>query len=108
MQLTDFQFEIATAVAGSEKKLKKRPIGVGGFCTESPLKFEGRYVETTLKLAKLGFPCVVESFPLGGATAPVTLAGSLVMTNAEILSGVCTVQLASPGTSTSVSMCCRG
>jgi len=102
MQLTDFQLEIAAAVAGSEKKLKKRPIGVGGFCTESPLKFEGRYVETTLKLAKLGFPCVVESFPLGGATAPVTLAGSLVMTNAEILSGVCTVQLASPGTSTSV------
>ncbi len=40
--------------------------------------------------------------PIGGATAPVTLAGSLVMTNAEILSGVCTIQLASPGTSTSV------
>jgi trimethylamine--corrinoid protein Co-methyltransferase len=102
MQLTDYQLEIATAVAGSEKKLKKRPIGGGGFCTESPLKFEGRYVEIALKLAKLGFPCVVESFPLGGATAPVTLAGSLVMTNAEVLSGVCTVQLASPGTSTSV------
>ncbi len=40
--------------------------------------------------------------PLGGATAPVTFAGCLVMTNAEILSGVCTVQLAAPGTSTSV------
>ncbi|UCE15771.1 MAG: trimethylamine methyltransferase family protein [Candidatus Bathyarchaeota archaeon] len=103
MQLTDYQLEIATAAAGSEKKLKNRPLGGGGFCTESPLKFEGRYVEITLKLAKLGFPCVVESMPLGGATAPVTLAGSLVITNAEVLSGVCTVQLASPSTSTSVS-----
>jgi trimethylamine--corrinoid protein Co-methyltransferase len=101
-QLTDYQLEIATAVAGSEKKLRERPLGDGGFCTESPLKFEGRYVEITLKLAKLGFPCWIASFPLGGATAPITLAGSLVMTNAEILSGVCTVQLASPGTSTSV------
>jgi trimethylamine--corrinoid protein Co-methyltransferase len=103
MQLTDYQLEIATAVAGSEKKLKKRPIGGGGFCTESPLKFEGRYVEIALKLAKLGFPCGVASMPIGGATAPVTLAGCLVVTNAEVLSGVCTVQLASPGTSMRVS-----
>ena len=101
-QLTDYQLEIATAVAGSEKNLKKRPLGEGGFCTESPLKFEGRYVETTLKLAKLGFPCSVASMPLGGATAPVTLAGSLVITNAEILSGLTTLQLACPGTSVTV------
>lgn len=97
-QLTDFQLEIATAVAGSEKKLKERPLGEGGFCTESPLKFEGRYVETSLELAKLGFPCWVGSMPLGGATAPVTLAGSLVVTNAEILGGLSTIQLACPGT----------
>jgi trimethylamine--corrinoid protein Co-methyltransferase len=102
MQLTDYQLEIATAAARSRKKMRKRPLGGGGFCTESPLKFEGRYVEIALKLAKLGYPCTVESLPLGGATAPVTFAGCLVMTNAEILSGVCTVQLASPGTSTSV------
>jgi trimethylamine--corrinoid protein Co-methyltransferase len=101
-QLTDYQLEIATAAAGSEKKLKERPIVDGSFCTESPLKFEGRYVEITLKLAKLGFPCTVASMPLGGATAPVTFAGCLVMTNAEILSGICTIQLAAPDTHTSV------
>jgi trimethylamine--corrinoid protein Co-methyltransferase len=102
MQLTDYQLEIATAAAGSRKKLRKRPLGGGGFCTESPLKFEGRYVEVALKLAKLGYPCDVESMPLGGATAPVTFAGCLVTTNAEILSGVCTIQLAAPDTHTSV------
>ncbi|UCE15521.1 MAG: trimethylamine methyltransferase family protein [Candidatus Bathyarchaeota archaeon] len=102
-QLTDYQLEIATAAAGSEKKLKERPIADGGFCTESPLMFEGRYVEIALKLAKLGFPCGIASMPLGGATAPVTPAGALVITNAEILSGVCTIQLAAPGISTSVS-----
>ncbi len=97
-QLTDYQLEIATAAAGNEKRLKERPLGEGGFCTESPLKLEGRYVETTLRLAKLGFPCWVGSMPLGGATAPVTLAGSLVITNAEILSGLSVIQLACPGT----------
>jgi len=102
MQLTDYKLEIATAVAGSEKKLKERPIVGGGFCIESPLKFEGRYVEIALKLAKLGFPCGVASMPFGGATAPVTSAGCLVMTNAEILSGITTIQLAAPGTSTRV------
>jgi len=101
-QLTDYQLEIATAAAGSKKKLRERPLGGGGFCTESPLQFEGRYIETTLKLAKLGFPCWVDSMPLGGATAPVTLAGSLVMTNAEILSGLSTIQLGCPGTSMGV------
>jgi len=98
-QLTDYQLEIATAVAGSEKKLMERPLGEGGFCTESPLKFEGRYVEIALKLAELGFPCWLGSMPLGGATAPMTPAGNLVITNAEILSGICTIQLACPGTS---------
>jgi len=102
MQLTDYQLEIATAAARSRKKMRKKPLRGGGFCTESPLKFEGRYVDIALKLAKLGYPCEVESMPLGGATAPVTFVGCLVTTNAEILSGVCTVQLASPGTSTSV------
>ena len=102
LKLTDYQLEIATAVAGSEKKLKDRPIVGGGFCTESPLQFDGRFVEITLKLAKLGFPCDVESMPLAGATAPVTLTGALIMTNAEILSGITTIQLVAPGTSVSV------
>ncbi len=101
-KLTDYQLEIATAVAGSEKKLKERPIVGGGFCTESPLQLDGRFVETTLKLAKLGFGCDVESMPLAGATAPVTLTGALIMTNAEILSGITTIQLVAPGTNVSV------
>jgi len=102
LELTDYQLEIATAVAGSEKKLKDRPIMGGGFCTESPLQLDGRFVEITLKLAKLGFPCLVESMPLAGATAPVTLTGALIITNAEILSGITTIQLAAPGIGVSV------
>jgi trimethylamine--corrinoid protein Co-methyltransferase len=101
-RLADYQLEIATVVAGSKKKLKERPLGWQGFCAESPLKFEGRYVEIALNLAKFGFPLWISTNSLGGATAPVTLAGNLVQANAEILSGVCTIQLACPGTNMSV------
>ncbi len=96
--LLDRVVEMATAVAGSEKKLKQRPLIGGFFCTESPLKLEGVFVETSLKLARMGLPCGIASMPLGGATAPATLAGTLLMANAEMLSGICTVELLCPGT----------
>jgi len=51
-----------------------------------------------LKLAELGFDSYVGSMPQAGATAPVTLAGMLVVTNAEILGGISITQLAYPGT----------
>ena len=96
--LLDRLIEMAVAVAGSEKKLKQRPLIGGFFTTESPLKLEGVFVETALKLASMGFPCGIASMPQGGATAPATLAGTLLMTNAEMLSGICTVELLCPGT----------
>ncbi|UCE16743.1 MAG: trimethylamine methyltransferase family protein [Candidatus Bathyarchaeota archaeon] len=96
--LLDRLIEMTVAVAGSEKKLKQRPLIGGFFCTESPLQLEGVFVETTLKLANMGFGCGIASMPMGGATAPSTLAGTLLMANAEMLCGICTVQLLCPGT----------
>ena len=96
--LVDYVLEIAKTVAGSEEALRKRPLGNGEFCVTSPLEVDGRIVEATLKLAGFDFPCSVASMPLAGATAPVTLAGALTLTNAEILAGVSIIQLARPGT----------
>jgi trimethylamine--corrinoid protein Co-methyltransferase len=96
--LVDYVLEIAKAVAGDEEALLKRPLGNGEFCVTSPLEVDGRIVEAALKLARFGFPCSVASMPLAGATAPVTLAGALTLTNAEILAGISIVQLARPGT----------
>jgi len=95
--LVDYVLEIAKAVGGSEESLRKRPLGNGEFCVTSPLTLDGRIVEATLKLADCGFPCSVASMSLTGATAPVTLAGALTLTNAEILGGISIIQLAHPG-----------
>jgi trimethylamine--corrinoid protein Co-methyltransferase len=47
--------------------------------------------------AGLGIPATINSEPLGGATAPVTLAGCLVIGDADTLSGLVINQLLEPG-----------
>ena len=44
-----------------------------------------------------GVPMMVNAEPAGGVTAPATLAGELVVGNAEALSGVVICQLLKPG-----------
>jgi len=101
--LFDYQLEVAKVVAGGEEALRKRPVLGGGFWGMSPLQFHGAYVERALKLAGLGLPSFVGSMTQAGATTPVTLAGMLAVTNAEILGGISIIQLASPGTQMSAS-----
>jgi len=101
--LFDYQLEMVKVVAGNEEALRKRPLLAGGFWGMSPLQFHGVYVEHALKLAELGLPSFVGSMTQAGATAPVTLAGILVVTNAEILGGISLIQLAFPGTRMSAS-----
>jgi len=100
--LFDYQLEMAKVVAGGEEALSKRPLLRGGFWGMSPLQFHGLYVEHALKLAELGFASFVGSMTQAGATAPVTLAGWLAVTNAEVLGGVSIIQLGYPGTQMSI------
>jgi trimethylamine--corrinoid protein Co-methyltransferase len=48
-------------------------------------------------LARAGVPAEIVSMPLAGATAPVTLVGSVVQHAAECISGITLHQLANPG-----------
>src|SRR5213082_1002219 len=50
-----------------------------------------------VELARAGVPAEIVSMPLAGATAPVTLAGSVVQHAAECISGIVIHQLAQPG-----------
>jgi trimethylamine--corrinoid protein Co-methyltransferase len=101
--LFDYQLEVAEVIAGDEEALRKRPLLGGGFWGMSPLQFHGLYVERALKLAELGFPSFAGTMTQAGATAPVTLAGMLVVTNAEVLGGISIIQMLYPGTQMSVS-----
>ena len=63
----------------------------------SPLVHGEHSAGRLLRCADLGIPMVYASAILPGATAPASRAGSIVLTNAEMLSGLLIAQLASPG-----------
>jgi trimethylamine--corrinoid protein Co-methyltransferase len=92
-----YQIEMASAIVGGEKKLKKRPIISSLHCTSAPLQMDGNSMEAALEFSKASVPVMFFGMPQPGATGPVTLAGSLVVNNAEVLSCLVITQLAYPG-----------
>jgi trimethylamine---corrinoid protein Co-methyltransferase len=68
------------------------------FCScNSPLIYSESQMEVLLEAVEQDFPVLLNSSPVTGATAPVTLAGTLVVMNAEILAALTVTQLARPG-----------
>jgi trimethylamine--corrinoid protein Co-methyltransferase len=63
----------------------------------SPLLFPDDVVEAMIEIARLGVPFGPLPCPIGGATAPMTLAGALAQQNAEMLASVVLAQLVQPG-----------
>lgn len=64
----------------------------------SPLIYSHGQMDVVLTAADHDWPVIVNSSAVTGATAPITLAGTLVIMNAEILAGIVVAQLAKPGT----------
>lgn len=91
---------MARLIAGSEENLRQRPFISMVTCSISPLKLDEHYAELTMEAARNHIPVVVPSEPLCGATAPMTLAGNLVLQNVESLAGVMLAQITNPGTPT--------
>jgi trimethylamine--corrinoid protein Co-methyltransferase len=89
--------EIGAALAGDQKALKRKPIFSSMHCPFSPLQLDGGSTEGALVLARAGVPISFYGMPQAGITGPVTLAGSIVVNNAEVLAGLTMAQLAAPG-----------
>ena len=96
-EVARYVIEIAATISGGKEKLRKKPIISSMHCTVSPLQHEGGSIEAALEFAKAGVPISFYGMPQAGATGPVTLAGSIVVNNAEVLSGLVIAQLACPG-----------
>jgi len=74
-----------------------RPIVSLVYCPVSPLQHEREMLDACLMLAARRVPMCVYSLALCGATAPATLAGGVLQTNAEVLSAIVLFELAEPG-----------
>jgi trimethylamine--corrinoid protein Co-methyltransferase len=89
--------EMLDAILGDRRRHAERPIFSVTCCPVSPLQHEPEMTAACMELARNDVPICVLPMPLAGATAPVTLAGTLVMTYAEFLSGMALYQLVRPG-----------
>lgn len=83
--------------SGGREALRQRPRAVFDVCPSPPLNWSEFASQNLVDLARAGIPAEIVSMPLAGATAPVTLAGSVVQHAAECISGIAIHQLAQPG-----------
>ena len=88
---------MAAAVAGGIEDFRKRPIISVHQEPISPLQYDENGLSVLIEYAKAGVPISLYSLSMGGATAPVTVAGQLVVINTEILAGIALIQAISPG-----------
>ncbi|MCZ7646141.1 MAG: trimethylamine methyltransferase family protein [Planctomycetota bacterium] len=88
--------EMGRVLAGGTA-LKDHPLFSVGYSVLTPLHWEATALALFRLTAGDGIPVMINSEPMAGASAPVTLAGAVALGHAEILSGIAINQLLEPG-----------
>lgn len=89
---------MAAAVVGGEDALQERPILTALAESTSPLQLVSSQLTVLQAFARRALPLTLHAHPIAGLTSPTTLAGTLVVTHAEVLALVTVAQLVRPGT----------
>jgi trimethylamine--corrinoid protein Co-methyltransferase len=92
-----FTMELLDLSAAGGRWDRDRPHFSAVYCPVAPLQHDADSLDAALLLAAEGVPQTVYSLALAGATAPITLAGTIVQTNCDVLSGFVILQLAAAG-----------
>ncbi|HGG05192.1 MAG TPA: hypothetical protein ENK28_07020 [Aliiroseovarius sp.] len=94
----EYLIRVVTLAAGGKAALKARPIASTIMCSFSPLEFKVMDVEALIQSGRAGLPVHACSLPSAGGTAPLSVAGNVLMAVAEILAMVTLGQVLAPGT----------
>jgi len=86
--------EMAKIIWGNTDK----PVMLNLVDSLSPLQYAQEMVDALLVYARAKQPLIIHSSCSMGSTGPITIAGSLVISNACTLAGICLAQLVNPGT----------
>ncbi len=81
----------------SKEEFSRHPYCYSVANSNSPLMLDDLMCKGIIDAALAGQLMVLTPFTLSGAMAPVTIAGALVMQNAEALAGMCLTQIVNPG-----------
>jgi trimethylamine--corrinoid protein Co-methyltransferase len=95
--LVRYGIEMGTVISGSKEALRENPVFSAIICTIAPLVQDKEAIEGAMLLAEAGIPMVFLAMPTLGTTAPATLAGSMAVADAEVISAMVLMQLVAPG-----------
>ena len=90
-------WRLASFIAGGEEELRDRPFVSVITNPISPLSLDANTLDIVQFCARKGVPLTCAPAPISGATAPATLAGTLVQMHAEALAGIAICQALAPG-----------
>lgn len=89
--------EMAYVAAGGESEFRRRPFLNIFVCPTSPLQLGDECAAQIIEAAKGGAGIAVIPMALAGATSAITLAGTIVSHNAEVLSAIILAQMVQKG-----------
>ncbi len=97
VERVDAAVEMLAAVAGGEDAFRAHPNFATLYCPISPGYFTPGNIRCMLRWAEHGVPVTLLSMAMGGASAPATLLGELVVINTDILAWIVALQILYPG-----------
>jgi trimethylamine--corrinoid protein Co-methyltransferase len=90
--------EILQTVFGDKETIRKTHPFSFLVCPHSPLVIEGQHTDAYLELVGWDIPIAVMPMPLMGGTGPGNIVSMTILGNCEVLSVLCLIQAAAPGT----------
>lgn len=99
-----YAVEMAKVIAGDDATMRHRPPLSSLICSIAPLGQDDDGLEAALVFAEAGMPVGFMSMANTGSTAPATIAGTIAVADAEMVSAMVLVQMAYPGAPTYHSM----
>ena len=90
-------FHMAGMAWGGSDQLKDKAVMIAIINSLSPLQYSSEMAGAIIEYAKNGQANMLGGMVMAGATGPVQLPGTVVLQNAEFLSGVVLAQLTRPG-----------
>ncbi len=91
-----YLIEMGTVVRGSLEEYKKNPCFITAKESISPLLLDSNACEVLVALAKNGLPATMIPMPILGAGVPVSIAGAIAVTNAEIIATMTALRCIAP------------
>ena len=92
----DVVIEIAEVIRGGREQLVEKPY-FGHIVTPLPLYYAKVHTDQIIRAASYGIPLMIGTVTIGGASAPITLAGCLVHSLATDLAALVLSHLVRPG-----------